>query len=163
MKKRKIIIGSAAAFTAAATMGSCGIFESPQPTLYGPPSYFDEEEKTGTTDKGTDTSAATSEIIPSPEDVQAVYGPPNYFEEETTVDETSGNNFEPEDNVGEDIYGPPEMFGLEEEYEEEETEVTTENTFAEEENTAAPLYGPPEMFGIEDTENTDEQVTTDDR
>lgn len=132
MKKRKIIIGSAAALTAAATFGSCGIFEAPQQSVYGPPPYSETEKDTE----------------------------PEYDTEPAGT--TSAGDFRPEDNEPVDIYGPPEMFGTDDEEEEEaaDTEEAFETTFAAEENTAAPLYGPPEMFGIE---NTNEQVTTDDR
>lgn len=49
MKKRKIAAGTAAALTAAATLGSCGIFEPPfqdAQCVYGPPSYFGMEDET---------------------------------------------------------------------------------------------------------------------
>lgn len=136
MKKRKIVLGSAAALTAAATLGSCGIFEAPQqnvygppPTLYGPPEMIDTED-----DYEKETTGS----------------------EQQTDDIAAEDDFTPEDNMIPTLYGPPEMFESDDEEEKEaaDTGEAFETSFAAEENTAAPLYGPPEMF---DTESTDDR------
>ena len=67
MKKmgKKLIAGTAMAITAAAVAG-CG----PQPSVYGPPEYFETET-----------------FNPETEIPEAVYGPPEYFEPESNIPE----------------------------------------------------------------------------
>ena len=61
----------------------------PSPTVYGPPEYFEEFETT------------TEFTLPEP----PVYGPPE-FDTQPAIE----NDFSEEDEIMEDVYGPPEWF-----------------------------------------------------
>ncbi len=83
----------------------------------------------------------------------AVYGPP--FEDSTSTSSSSAEttpeeDFFPEENIGECVYGPPEWFGIE-----EETETAPAETITESETTL-----PPET---ETTEQSSEAAETEER
>lgn len=83
----------------------------------------------------------------------AVYGPP--FEDSTSTSSSSAEttpeeDFFPEENIGECVYGPPEWFGIE-----EETETAPAETITESETTL-----PPET---ETTEQSNEAAETEER
>lgn len=90
-----------------------------------------------------------------------VYGPPpvdpaNSESSSAAVEsDTSDNRYDPSDNMNEDVYGPPEWFGVsdgepsdeEEDIDAPEIESSDEEiSFDPEDNSMACVYGPPEMF-----------------
>ena len=89
-----------------------------------------------------------------------VYGPPpvdpaNSESSSATVEsEVSNKGYDPSDNMNEEVYGPPEWFGMSEDEEsvEEETEAPDIESSEEEEsfnpgdNVIECVYGPPEMM-----------------
>ena len=65
-----------------------------------------------------------------------VYGPPPNDATNTaseSAETTPEEEFLPEENIGECVYGPPEWFGIEEETSAEETEIPTETEESQEE------------------------------
>ena len=63
-------------------------------------------------DKKTDTTltnATTNEEYDITEP-QTVYGPPPALDDEKTTEEITTEKYNPEDDVPEDVYGPPEDF-----------------------------------------------------
>lgn len=87
---------------------------------------------------------------PSP----TLYGPPEITE--TTTATQKAPEYSAENNIPEDVYGPPEWFDNEVEDEEEADE------FDAEETAPSVIYGPPEWFEDEDVEEDEEDEEDDD-
>lgn len=92
MKKmnKTFLAGTAFAISAASALalsGCCVPFHKPTPAVYGPPEYFE----------------VPTEAITEP----PVYGPPEVYE---IPNETIENDFTVEDEILEDVYGPPAIF-----------------------------------------------------
>ena len=130
--------------------------------VYGPPEWFEEETApapvTEETDEVEETTASepcetTKTPVETTEEAKETTEAPYETSEaapeaETTAEEPVG--FDPEDNVPEDVYGPPSWFGEPDEDPTEEMEGETapivESSFDPEDNVAVTVYGPPEWW-----------------
>ena len=105
MKKmnKTFLAGTAFAISAVSAMSlnGCCLLDllKPAPTVYGPPEYFET------------TVQDEQETTPAPN--PTVYGPPEMLETSPQTPETDisfDNDFDPEEEIIEDVYGPPEWF-----------------------------------------------------
>lgn len=107
--------------------------ENVAPTVYGPPEYFEtaDGENTGSeTAESAETDTAETEIL-----------------YETTIAESAVSEetlYDPEENINEDVYGPPEYFNPPDNS--EEIDLPEPELFVPEENAPICVYGPPEFF-----------------
>ena len=117
MKKmnRKFIAGTAFAVSAAAAISACGM---PTPNVYGP---VPSETVESTEEVTSETTTAETTVAETGVEETA----------ETTINETT-DNYKPEDNLEEAVYGPPEWF--------------EENAFDPGSEVQEDVYGPPEWF-----------------
>ena len=129
--------------------------------VYGPPEWFEEEsaEAAGpvqmTEDPDETTASETDETTEGPAETteeakETTAAPYETSETAPEAETTEPDGFEPEENVPEDVYGPPSWFGEPDEDPTEEMEDETasigESSFDPEDNVAVTVYGPPEWW-----------------
>lgn len=125
--KKKLAIAALLAGSVVVSATSC---HKSNPTVYGPPEEFQtQQEENG--DAGTTGAAG---------EANSASGITNEAGTISVTGETNGV-FVPDDNMNEDVYGPPDDFLTED----ENGEAGEANEdFDPDDNTNAPVYGPPE-------------------
>lgn len=113
--------------------------------VYGPPDYFGiETEATESVTEASETTTAPEETETSETVTEVTYV------ETTIAEETVYENtiYEPEENLNEDVYGPPAYFDPSDDSEEFDLPVPDDafEPFLPEENAPICVYGPPEFF-----------------
>ncbi|MBQ8827163.1 MAG: DUF805 domain-containing protein [Oscillospiraceae bacterium] len=140
--------------------------------VYGPPEYFETTVSEENSQDGYPDDFAP--YIPEENISVAVYGPPQFEDNppaeseetaisteetaeepevlyETTIAESAVSEetlYDPEENINEDVYGPPEYFDPPDDSEEIDLPVPEDafEPFFPEDNAPICVYGPPEFF-----------------